>query len=168
VRQTTTITQGRKTHDECPLWLANIVKDQKCDDSANVPNCDYDGGDCCGTVDISYCDDCSCKDPRNSQLRGIQLHNNTLGLLGSWAPGLLGSWAPGILRLLGSWGLGLLGSWALELLGSWLLVSWGLGFLGSWAPGLLISWGLGFLGSWAPGILALGLLRSWTSGLLAP
>ena len=38
--------------------------DGQCDDNNNNENCEYDGGDCCGSfVDKSYCTFCQCLDP---------------------------------------------------------------------------------------------------------
>ena len=40
-----------------PFW----VGDGYCDDTANIPECNYDGGDCCGTNAIThYCSACEC------------------------------------------------------------------------------------------------------------
>ncbi len=40
--------------------------DGKCDDGNNIPECDYDGGDCCGcTVEAGMCTECQCLDPNN-------------------------------------------------------------------------------------------------------
>ena len=37
------------------------VGDGFCDDAANIANCNYDGGDCCGLeIDNSYCQICEC------------------------------------------------------------------------------------------------------------
>ena len=43
-----------------PEWQG----DNFCDDINNDAECNYDGGDCCGTnVDITYCQECQCLDP---------------------------------------------------------------------------------------------------------
>ena len=40
------------------------VFDGFCHDIANTPECNYDGGACCGeNVDITYCLECKCKEP---------------------------------------------------------------------------------------------------------
>ena len=39
----------------------NYVGDGYCDDETNIPACDYDGGDCCGScVNTEYCSNCDC------------------------------------------------------------------------------------------------------------
>ena len=39
----------------------------KCDDENNIPECDWDGGDCCGdNVRTQYCKECLCLDPKES------------------------------------------------------------------------------------------------------
>ena len=41
----------------------------KCDDSNNLFECDWDGGDCCGCfVEEGICDACDCKDPDHSDI----------------------------------------------------------------------------------------------------
>merc|ERR1712048_776498 len=40
--------------------------DGYCDDSNNVASCEFDGGDCCGSVKKNYCTECACKDPNYS------------------------------------------------------------------------------------------------------
>jgi len=43
-----------------PQWQG----DNWCDDENNTPECNYDGGDCCGcNVRTQYCSECECKDP---------------------------------------------------------------------------------------------------------
>ena len=39
------------------------IGDGLCEDENNVPECDYDGGDCCGKVIKEHCKECKCKDP---------------------------------------------------------------------------------------------------------
>ena len=40
-----------------PQWIG----DSLCDDKTNTPDCDYDGGDCCGyNVNTDFCSDCKC------------------------------------------------------------------------------------------------------------
>ena len=42
---------------ECPLWIG----DGFCDDSANTIECNYDGGDCCGSyINELFCTQCLC------------------------------------------------------------------------------------------------------------
>ena len=50
-----------------PQWKA----DKWCDDDNN--NCEWDGGDCCGTENkykAPYCTECKCKDPSASKPGG--------------------------------------------------------------------------------------------------
>ena len=37
--------------------------DGYCDDQNNTPECDYDGGDCCGDSNNDFCTECQCLDP---------------------------------------------------------------------------------------------------------
>ena len=38
-----------------------MVGDGFCDDIANIEECNYDGGDCCGpNINMDYCFECSC------------------------------------------------------------------------------------------------------------
>jgi hypothetical protein len=42
------------------------IGDGYCDDNNNVPECNYDGGDCCGScVNKEYCFTCACLDGRS-------------------------------------------------------------------------------------------------------
>lgn len=44
--------------------VASWKGDAYCDDINNTPECDYDGGDCCGpNVNTWFCDACECLDP---------------------------------------------------------------------------------------------------------
>lgn len=48
-------------YSNCPMleW----VGDYYCDDETNIPECNYDDGDCCGpNADYEYCDTCECID----------------------------------------------------------------------------------------------------------
>ena len=48
------ITTGNCEH---PVW----VGDGYCDDLTNTEECDYDGGDCCGScVNAEFCSVCEC------------------------------------------------------------------------------------------------------------
>ena len=39
----------------------NWIGDNFCDDQNNNPECNYDGGDCCGpNIDTTYCTECLC------------------------------------------------------------------------------------------------------------
>ena len=41
----------------------------KCDDSNNIYECDWDGGDCCGCfVENGICIECDCKDPNQPNI----------------------------------------------------------------------------------------------------
>ena len=40
--------------------------DGVCDDENNIEECEYDGGDCCGSkVQIGFCSECECLDPNH-------------------------------------------------------------------------------------------------------
>jgi hypothetical protein len=47
---------------DCPDELnAAWLGDGECDDTTNIPECGFDGGDCCGeNVDTSQCTECQC------------------------------------------------------------------------------------------------------------
>lgn len=53
----------------CPYEAKN---DGFCNDVLNIPECNYDDGDCCGDTDLSRCTECTCKDPRNTVKRSEQ------------------------------------------------------------------------------------------------
>ena len=37
------------------------VGDGYCNDETNIPGCNYDGGDCCGScINTNFCENCSC------------------------------------------------------------------------------------------------------------
>ena len=41
-----------------------MIGEGQCDDEVNTPECNYDGGDCCGpNVNCPSYSDCECKDP---------------------------------------------------------------------------------------------------------
>ncbi len=48
------------------------IPNQRCDDKLNIFECNYDNGECCGHADLTYCDECLCKDPSNEQKRDIR------------------------------------------------------------------------------------------------
>ena len=54
---------------ECP-YDENIQNNGICNDESNIPECSYDFGECCGAIDLTYCDECQCMDPRNNKPRG--------------------------------------------------------------------------------------------------
>ena len=57
---TTTTTGGTS----CTSVDVDYVDDGACDDSNNIEECQWDGGDCCGAnVDTTYCTECACLDP---------------------------------------------------------------------------------------------------------
>ena len=60
------------TPKNCPY--KNVTKNGRCDDELNTPHCDYDNGECCGDVDLSYCTECICKDPTNTETRSNFYH----------------------------------------------------------------------------------------------
>ena len=50
---------GREDFSE--LQYVNLMGDLICSDLCNVPELEYDGGDCCNpNADFSYCEDCIC------------------------------------------------------------------------------------------------------------
>ena len=47
------------TSDECESY---VIGDSFCDDECNIPEFDFDDGDCCGdNVSTIYCTICECK-----------------------------------------------------------------------------------------------------------
>jgi hypothetical protein len=52
----------------CPVHENNIINWQ-CDDDLNIPECNYDNQECCGSVSLSSCSECQCKDPRITNKR---------------------------------------------------------------------------------------------------
>ena len=49
---------------DCPTWASYMIGEGQCDDEVNTPECNYDGGDCCGpNVNCPSYSDCECKDP---------------------------------------------------------------------------------------------------------
>ena len=53
-----------KDLSNCHTGLLNIYGDGFCDDVTNTPECNYDGGDCCGdNVKEDFCFNCICLDP---------------------------------------------------------------------------------------------------------
>ena len=60
---------------EYPDW----IDDDYCDDDNNNEECEWDGGDCCGSnVNTDYCIDCECLDPDDDGSLTTKLHPNTL------------------------------------------------------------------------------------------
>ena len=58
----------------CEENLITLLNDKHCHDEANIPQCGYDGGDCCGTIDFAFCLECLCLNPAQSnERRGNQL-----------------------------------------------------------------------------------------------
>ena len=56
----------------CSEDLLSLLGDNLCHDEANTPQCEYDGKDCCGSIELTFCLECSCNDPRQQDLpRGI-------------------------------------------------------------------------------------------------
>ena len=55
--------------EECGLCeYPSLVGDWFCDDDANTPECQYDGGDCCGpNVNADLCDKCVCYQHENCE-----------------------------------------------------------------------------------------------------
>ena len=63
---------------DCPTpWLA---ADGYCQDETNNADCNYDGGDCCGTCVVTdYCSDCQCLSgvtPASNMLVGNEICND--------------------------------------------------------------------------------------------
>jgi len=49
-------------------FVTKWAGDGNCDDPNNTCGCNWDGGDCCGKkVNIQYCSDCECLDPRHKK-----------------------------------------------------------------------------------------------------
>ena len=45
----------------CEAGYHPLVGDGYCNDETNNADCDFDGGDCCGTcVNTDFCSDCAC------------------------------------------------------------------------------------------------------------
>ncbi len=46
---------------DCPEYLEGKVSNGLCNDESNIPECAFDGGDCCGDdVFTIFCDICRC------------------------------------------------------------------------------------------------------------
>ena len=59
---TTTQIPGTTTTTVCVF--PDYATDRYCDDMNNTPECNYDGGACCGpSVNRLFCDACECVDP---------------------------------------------------------------------------------------------------------
>ena len=58
----------------CPSNLSVLMNDNFCHDEANVPECYYDGGDCCGYIDLTFCSNCTCVDPKDQDLQRSRLY----------------------------------------------------------------------------------------------
>merc|ERR1711971_494388 len=56
-------------NDDCPESLKHMVGEGTCDDDVNIPECNYDGGDCCGPNKVCFSEysDCECKEDVDSQ-----------------------------------------------------------------------------------------------------
>ena len=51
--------EPQKTTDNCEY--SDLIADGYCDDGNNNPECNFDGGDCCGNnVKTDFCSDCVC------------------------------------------------------------------------------------------------------------
>ena len=53
---------------DCPSDLFMLTNDNFCHDRANIPQCDYDGGDCCGFIELTFCTECTCVNPKGQDL----------------------------------------------------------------------------------------------------
>ena len=50
---------------------ADWVGDGYCDDIANNADCNYDGGDCCGSdINTQYCSECQCIESNTTNIEG--------------------------------------------------------------------------------------------------
>ena len=49
---------------KCPSDLEPYTNNGKCNDEANIPECDYDTNECCGSGNFDFCTECKCLDPR--------------------------------------------------------------------------------------------------------
>merc|ERR1711871_906301 len=64
------VSEEQPAFPNCPASALDSVQDDTCDDSANIPECGYDGGDCCaatvlaGVLDTTHCTTCECRDPQ--------------------------------------------------------------------------------------------------------
>jgi hypothetical protein len=55
--------------------------DGKCDDGNNIPECDWDGGDCCGcNVIPGHCTECQCMDNEETKFSNSGMYFPTLSL----------------------------------------------------------------------------------------
>ena len=41
-----------------------LTSNGRCDDQANIPDCDYDTNECCGPGNYDFCTECKCLDPK--------------------------------------------------------------------------------------------------------
>ena len=56
-----------------------LVGDGYCNDDTNNPDCNFDGGDCCGgNVNMQYCTDCQCHRSSSSHVITIPESTNLL------------------------------------------------------------------------------------------
>jgi hypothetical protein len=46
--------------ETCAAGYHPLVGNEFCNDETNIPECGYDGGDCCGCVITEHCEDCAC------------------------------------------------------------------------------------------------------------
>ena len=59
---------------DCPTPL--IVGDGFCNDETNIHNCNYDGGDCCGSCVVTEkCSECQCL----GEVDGMELSSPSIG-----------------------------------------------------------------------------------------
>lgn len=66
------------THPTVGCTYALLLGDGYCDDEANVPECDFDGGDCCAEeTNNDYCQVCQCFDDENGTNTTDQTPINT-------------------------------------------------------------------------------------------
>ena len=45
-----------------------LTNNGRCDDQANIPDCDYDTNECCGPGNYDFCRECKCLDPKKVHL----------------------------------------------------------------------------------------------------
>ena len=61
--------------EEC--WDPDYIGDGYCDDGNNKAECNFDGGDCCGScVNMEFCIECLCLSEQNSSTGGQVLIGN--------------------------------------------------------------------------------------------
>jgi len=81
---TTTTSTTTPASSQCavPSWQG----DGYCDDANNNPECNYDGGDCCGTdVNDTFCEVCQCLDPNFATTSPPVKCEDNMSMCSTWA-----------------------------------------------------------------------------------